>query len=197
MILSTSSQNKINEGYLSNLGNKIDDLCNTSPDIKHRFNYRLEEQNIQSINYTFSMPCQNNIENSKDLDLNNMTCSQSPKYQISSAILVDASSQPQLTHQDIQNTADTDHITDQEQSETDENSIIYQQDEISYKVAYNLLLNLVNNDIKLLKEVLLVAESLVQEGVLVAPESKVKKHVAKAILSKVQQYRKNSNSRSR
>ena len=65
MTLCTSFQNKIDEGYLSNLGTKICSLYNTLIDIKNGFNFISKEQNMHSINYTFSISYQSNIENSK------------------------------------------------------------------------------------------------------------------------------------
>ncbi|KYW99366.1 hypothetical protein FDZ58_01830 [Ehrlichia ruminantium] len=194
MILHTNFQNKVNQEYLGNLGNKSGNFYNTSTKIKNDFNFISQEENIQSINYTFSIPYQNNTGNSNNSETHNMTHTQFPKCHISNTIIDSTSNK--IECEDIQQITNNHYIKNQEQTNIDTN-VISSKDEISYKTAYALLLNLVNYDIKLLKEILLIAESLVNEGVSVAPESRVKRHIAKAILSRTQQYKKNTTSRSR
>ena len=68
-----------------------------------------------------------------------MICSQLPKHQVSNTILVNIPHQTQCNDQNIQQITDDCHIKNQEQSKID-TSIISNKDNISYKMAYALLL---------------------------------------------------------
>ena len=173
MMISVNSQKHFSKSYLAYIGNNICTLHNALINIKNR--YILNKENKINLNFSFTLPYKNNIEN-KAYNYNTINNLFSTEHNLSN-ISTNFTDNQTLGDKNDEETLLKDN--NQLQYKEPNNTTITLEEEITYEAAYNLLLNLLQDDIELLEEVLSIAHILVKEGVVVAPDSKIKKNIAK------------------
>lgn len=172
---------QLSEQSSNYIGDGVYNLCSMLTSIKNKYN-PYNKVNQPNINLSFTILHKNDTKGTIDQEYgNNITHNTfSNGLGTTSINLLDKPTiKEEILSQDNNNCYD---VTTQQY---DTNNITLHSEEISYEMAYSLLLDLVNNDIELLEEVLLIAKILIKEGVLVAPESKIKKDIAQIVLHNI------------
>ena len=184
-MMSSTFQKQLNVQFSNYIGNGICSLYSMLAAIKDKCN----AHSSPDVNISFTIQHKGNVRNLIDQEHGHNTVTNLlPIYNNSNTTLI-GSSEQSITNEEIlsQDSRYSDNTTSQ-------NDVTQYDEEISYETAYHLLLNLVNNDVNLFEEVISIAEVLVREGVLVAPESKIKKDIAQVILYNIQHKQKTQNS---
>ncbi|KJV65927.1 MULTISPECIES: hypothetical protein [Ehrlichia] len=173
-------QKQLGWQFTDYIGNGVYSLYSTLTAIKDRYN-TYSKTNQSDINISFTILHKNDINNVIEQEYSNTVNDlSSDNLSITFANLLDQSTANEEIL--LQNNNNSYNIKTRQH---DNSNIILHDEEISYEMAYSLLLNLVNNNIQLLEEALLIAKTLVSEGVLVAPESRIKKNIAQIVLHNI------------
>ncbi|MGN7619122.1 MAG: hypothetical protein ACTJLM_04585 [Ehrlichia sp.] len=171
MMISINSQKHYNKTPLAYVEDNIRDIYTALINIKNR--RFISKEGKSNVSFSFTIPYNDNIKSlisqacSHDL-IKNLYSSNIPTGFSEDQVLVNRNEK--ISSNDISSHSEN---QDAQRYECSSNAIL--EEDISYETAYTLLLNLLNNDVNLLEEVLSIAGVLAKEGVLVAPESKIKK----------------------
>lgn len=166
-------QKQLGWQFTDYIGNGVYSLYSALTAIKDKCN-PYSKVNQSDINMSFTTLHKNDVKNVMGQEYSNTV------NDLSNADLLD---QPTANEEILSQDNSNSHNI--ETQKYDNNNIMLYDEEISYEMAYSLLLNLVNNDIELLEEALLIAKTLVREGVLVAPESRIRKNITQIVLHSI------------
>ena len=184
-MMSSIFQKQLNVQFSNYIGDGICSLHSMLAAIKDKCN----AHSSPDVNISFTIQHKDNVRNLIDQEYGHNTATNLLHiYNNSNTTLIDASEQS-ITNQEILS-----QDSRYSYNTIPQNDVTQYDEEISYETAYHLLLNLVNNDVNLFEEVISIAEVLVREGVLVAPESKIKKNIAQIILHNIQHKQKTQHS---
>ncbi|WP_395877540.1 hypothetical protein [Ehrlichia muris] len=169
-------QKQLGWQFTDYIGHGVYSLYSALTAIKDRYN-PYSKINQSDINMSFTILHKNDVNNVIEQEHSNTVNDPSSDHLSTTfANLLDQSTaNKEILLQDNSNSYNI-------KTQQHDSNIMLHDEEISYEMAYSLLLNLVNNNIELLEEALLIANTLVSEGVLVAPESRIRKNIAQIVL---------------
>ncbi|WDM85753.1 hypothetical protein K6025_02390 [Ehrlichia sp. JZT12] len=162
-------------------------MCNLHTALTNiKSHYFINKENKIKFNLSFTIPHKSNIKNLiiqvyNYNTTNNLLSTNHNLSSISTSLTED-----QISINKNEETSSKDNINNHDENQVQYNkyhssTLTPEEEEVSYKTAYKLLLDLLNNKPDLLEEALSIANILVKEGVLIAPESKIKKNIASII----------------
>ena len=182
-MLSINFQKYSNKTYLPYIGENICNLHTALINIKNR--YLLSKENKTNCNFSFTVLYKNNIKNliSQVYSYNTTNNLFSMNHNLNSTSTDFTEDQILINKNEEIPSKDGINIYSENQvlQNCNNSTIILEEEDISHEIAYNLLLDLLKNKVELVEEVLSIANILIEEGVLVAPESKIKKNISKII----------------
>ena len=173
------SQKQLGQQFTDYIGNGVYNLYSVLTTIKDKCNPH-SKINQSDINLSFTILHKNDLKNVIGQEYGNKVNNLSSNNLCTT--FTDLLDQPTANEEIL--SQDNSNSYNIETQQYDSNIMLHDE-EISYEMAYSLLLSLVNNNIELLEEVLLIAKTLVREGVLVAPESKIRKNIAQIVLHNI------------